>query len=62
MQVAAGVNADRAPYKRGVAGSSPAAPTGNSILREPSYLSCWRRTISVIQMGANGDVQFGGVG
>lgn len=30
--------------------------------REPSYLSCCRRTISVIQMGANGDVQFGGVG
>jgi hypothetical protein len=29
---------------------------------EPSYLACWRRTISVIQMGANGDVQFGGVG
>lgn len=23
---------------------------------------CCRRTISVIQMGANGDVQFGGVG
>lgn len=22
----------------------------------------WRRTISVIQIGANGDVQFGGVG
>ncbi len=27
-----------------------------------SYLSCCRRTISVIQTGANGDVQFGGVG
>ena len=27
-----------------------------------SYLTCCRRTISVIQMGANGDVQFGGVG
>jgi hypothetical protein len=31
-------------------------------LRQPSYLWCWRRTISVIQLGANGDVQFGGVG
>ncbi len=30
--------------------------------RDPSYLSCCRRTISVIQVGANGDVQFGGVG
>ena len=30
--------------------------------REPSYLSCCRRTISVIQMGANGDVQPGEVG
>lgn len=29
---------------------------------EPSYLSCCRRTISVIQMGANGDVQPGEVG
>ena len=27
-----------------------------------SYLSFCRRTISVIQMGAYGDVQFGGVG
>lgn len=30
--------------------------------REPSYLPCCRRTISVIQMGANGDVQPGEVG
>ncbi|GGR89161.1 hypothetical protein GCM10010169_36750 [Micromonospora fulviviridis] len=31
--------------------------------REPvSYLSCWRRTISVIQTGANGEVQPGEVG
>ena len=34
-------------------GAGPAALT---------YLSCCRRTISVIQIGANGDVQFGGVG
>ncbi len=27
-----------------------------------SYCCSWRRTTSVIQVGANGDVQFGGVG
>jgi hypothetical protein len=32
----------------------------DGVLSEPSYLSCCRRTISVIQMGAKGDVQPGG--
>jgi hypothetical protein len=27
-----------------------------------TYGVCWRRVISVIQIGANGDVRFGGVG
>lgn len=39
----------------------PRAARGTNV-REPSYLSCCRRTISVIQLGANGDVQFGEVG
>ena len=35
---------------------------GASSCRSSSYLPCRRLTISVIQIGANGEVQFGGVG
>jgi hypothetical protein len=44
----------------------PAADRGSKEFSEsceiPRYAGCRRRTTSLIQIGAKGDVQFGGVG
>jgi hypothetical protein len=44
-------------------GEEPEGPSGREVVDViGSYLSSLRRTISAIQVGAKGDVQFGGVG